>query len=1731
MPKQIYKINQFHGGLNTNTDKKDLADNELTVATDIMVDKVGVVRNMGDGFRYSETLYDRNVTISPGYGIFSFQHDRKLPSVLLTTNATHNIPVGAYVGNSAGFNDGGSVAGVVYDVPSNTTLVVSLHINDTGTLLGWSATDDIFIGDRVDSPSANESGFAVYSAPLPHEAPSDGENYILLANSFGGDNITYNLYDDSGNWWRENIIELSPSGTPILPPKSVFHVIDGAVRVCDGEFKNNSSVSKWYGYISRKLFEGGNPIEIQNWYSEDSSIDAPTSGTISDVAPGIIPDGSVYWHIGSDYEESSIIYDMHEGWTEVLSGDTGDLEMSTTNTEGGASGEGTKVQNFLLKPDASDSGDLTNFEFTSTNVSFNSTSSEELYSGKSLYVAAKVDKTQREMWSPSGRSIFSTGSDTIVLRVESPSKISLLDLADNEIIWNIDTSIITDKDNPAESWFIMEFPFDDYVEKNGTVDSIVPNRIRFSGTVSQYSTADNYIESDPSIFLSLSDVRLGDSGLIGTTLLGKKDFYMTYAYDKDSDTDNESTMYKMEQLEFPKSTSQWRPSITAYVSDLPENRKRIVGSNLYIRTPPALGSTDEPERHRIVELHYINGIRFTKESFIDEGETRWITYNGIRSSTKISSSQINFIHTYFSLNGYDYDESIHIPRYKCVTIANRIAYYGNVLIDGDAKGDMMIKSPVNKFDILVETRGVEASIRDGDEIIALHSYADRILQFKRNKMHIINVSQELEFLEDTFLHKGVNHSASAVKTDYGVAWVNKYGVYLYDGTKVINLMESKGLKKISSNSWSTFLSGGTPQIGYIPHERQLIIVRNIGLVAQDNDIMIYDMVTQSWTKGKNKLYAVANFYSVSLSVSTTTEDGSNTPFNGGYVDGGGSWISSTWGAATAYEYPGGVFNGWYYSGTDDTVLESEVEGVTYTYESLEYRFVPTTDVGLEARFLFTPNAYSLVPDIDLISSDPPMTYHYNGEWQGVNDAYAGMLYPISGYANTDSNVNGEDGRAHFKLPRHKWNYSPNSYYDAVTNRTYCILMLQPQTIANEGCNMENTIGYYDHGTHQWSAHYGVGWVIKGAEDQHGMGSFIITESRHILCIIPNIRGTSDRDEHNSYTYIIRSVDTISAVEGDETHLDQWKCIGRCGVPSEQQAGGWGSDQWHGDYPHMLRTSAVGQTPASVLLFQAAFGTQGYGQSAYRKMFMGYRAVDSAETITEGEEEIMKVDRWSDYSQWVADGTFPDTPWGAGSGLYGNSEQTYPQGDAPPANYICGYKIIDMWHGHETPDGEERTAKAYATILHGGNGVIGLLLDAGMDGSETTPHTDLFYLWTRDGIVWKNINETWGKNVIDGTWAGSVLEEDYQGTFDTYAKWVSYPELIDPRNKMVLMAGIRSNSDGSTYGTYYNDYFPSLYPDNYEYTSPNNLGKVAWEGDENSSPPLMGQYQPTTEGSEPYDIITGYCTYASFDPQSLGLTNNVHLYILLFEKWGRVFGWNPSTGPQFSDMVVVSFDNTVSDGLGGTGRWKLLTDGRKDGDTPAGGDGANIWGRNGTDYSNGGTYNSSTYGPYYNMTSFAYGPGMHEIWVMEFSDGNGTEIMPDIEDDINAGNNSAYTGTGVASIMKRYITTDNFATTNFVETVISANALGYDDIGGNSFDNTKGIASPIFPFNINELMSASDEGMTQEILFTNYFIFFSNPDVWGDDDWATNPALPYSIIYKKVANSSSRMLTPKQRRID
>ena len=215
--------------------------------------------------------------------------------------------------------------------------------------------------------------------------------------------------------------------------------------------------------------------------------------------------------------------------------------------------------------------------------------------------------------------------------------------------------------------------------------------------------------------------------------------------------------------------------------------------------------------------------------------------------------------TYRTQTGFSEDCISLAARYKTSVVANRMTFIGNIKaknVESPAAaavmGDAMIKSPVNQFDSFPTERTLEVTVRDGDEIIHLEEYADRILQFKKNKLHIINISQEIEFLEDTLAHKGVNNPGSVAKTDMGIVWANKHGVFWYDGSKVSNLLEKGGLKTVSDSEWDSFLPADKdPMVGYIPNKRQVIVADTCGTGdgSGDGAIFLFDFVTQSWVRG------------------------------------------------------------------------------------------------------------------------------------------------------------------------------------------------------------------------------------------------------------------------------------------------------------------------------------------------------------------------------------------------------------------------------------------------------------------------------------------------------------------------------------------------------------------------------------------------------------------------------------------------------------------------------------------------------------------------------------------------------------------------------------------------------------------------------------------------------------------------------------------------------------------
>ena len=229
----------------------------------------------------------------------------------------------------------------------------------------------------------------------------------------------------------------------------------------------------------------------------------------------------------------------------------------------------------------------------------------------------------------------------------------------------------------------------------------------------------------------------------------------------------------------------------------------------------------------------------------------------------------SLITSYEMNSGLKEEEESIISKYKSAVVVGRRVYIGGLEVKykdtargTEVKGDAMIKSPVNKFDMFPLSRLIEASVQDGDSITHMEEYADRILQFKKNKMHLINVSQEIEFIEDTFMYKGITHPAAACKTDFGVAWVNKHGCYLYNGQNVSNLLEKGGRQIIDETTWASFINdresdGGGSMIGYIPKKRQLLVVKDSDNITDSGDIYVYDMVTQSWVMGIDQFTGAA----------------------------------------------------------------------------------------------------------------------------------------------------------------------------------------------------------------------------------------------------------------------------------------------------------------------------------------------------------------------------------------------------------------------------------------------------------------------------------------------------------------------------------------------------------------------------------------------------------------------------------------------------------------------------------------------------------------------------------------------------------------------------------------------------------------------------------------------------------------------------------------------------------
>lgn len=687
---------------------------------------------------------------------------------------------------------GGTGTGAEATVVVGSGDVQSVTISSSGS--GYTIDDTLTISS-ADIGTTNDWTCDVATISGLNET---GDDYLIASGHATGTDAKFDIYSKEEDIWGDSVINL---GAVTNPAKPCFYYVDGALRISDGEFENSSTTNKWYGHIDREFFSSidGHEVEVNQWVNKLQKIENPASAsvfnnTIATTAP--------------TYDTSGTIAERTSG---VVFFDTQDTIYDKTGTIANV----MKIE-VVVHATAEDAEDNDLAYTLKVGMSLDATPTATTFSASSN----QVNQTSVSQTVP----VYSPYTKTHAFLFSS-----------TDLVMN----------NGTTSSGIRV-----YCDFTGTGGDVTHKEIHsvtvYEGTAG--STAHSDLVAGSCHFELLAEGS-GGSGWdkdwnIGCSFIydGAQESLITELADVDDSTDTDLAAL----------TATQHPRIKLNIKYSGWN-ERVTAINLYMRE---VSATTTQDWYLQCTYNLIDG---TGRQYPNGIDTDFIYVSDHDEySCEISSANLispNLVSTYQSITGIDHDEKSIISRYKTAVVANRVAYIGNCKVEyedstEEVMGDAMFKSSVNKFDIFPLSRMIEVSVRDGDEIVKLEEYADRILQFKKKKMHLINISQDLEFLEDTFMYKGVSHPAATCKTDFGIAWVNKYGLYLYDGQKISNLLEKGGRQVIKESDWETFIDDDSI-IGYIPTKRQLVILKDCNGVGA-GDVYVYDIVTQSFTKGDSK---------------------------------------------------------------------------------------------------------------------------------------------------------------------------------------------------------------------------------------------------------------------------------------------------------------------------------------------------------------------------------------------------------------------------------------------------------------------------------------------------------------------------------------------------------------------------------------------------------------------------------------------------------------------------------------------------------------------------------------------------------------------------------------------------------------------------------------------------------------------------------------------------------------
>ena len=796
MPKRLYQIKDFSGGLNNLKDPADIADNEVADVSNLTFTKQGAIG-----------------------GAFNMQ------------NSTNNL-LSAY----------------------DTSHID--HI-EAGYGLGYFETD--FVRDAV--VTAKESG-----ASGNGDDPSSATGFF--ARTVSGDEIELE-YRISGT--VQNLIGSYPAGTKILLTANTFQT-NGLQRSGQGIYKvvkagttdaNNLHLDKvipvvfelpstpqvfWHATISG--FPSGDKILLLA-HPDEHKIDVYSTNNNTLTVDDLTPTPSAAWQASQS----------HTGATGTSNGSGSGLICSIA-TDG--------------------SGNPT---FTITTVGTGYVIDEEITftdpgstSNTAVLVVASVNNWEQDSITLGSST---TGINSKVLYHKINDSIRCFDTSNknsSKVKWYgwIDRKHFTSNTTGTINSYMGYFSKDNNLAKPTNGDCVDGAT---TPAVSTYPTAGNGFDFNIST----------DTSKEGLIKSGDYIFAQSFIYD-----DNQESLLTEYATTVNVADADDFKVFSVNVGAKAPYDPRISGGRIYIKEKDS-----NSEYILLVDINLTKGCRTNLSdeytNWDDSGSSEYNCPNDTSpSSNNFIIKDLNFV-TYETINGYE--SSIFSNAlgdqgefWKDSTIANNRVFICNVTMKDESSGrtksqatvknfpDRIMYSMPNRYDTFPSFNTIEAAKSDAEYYTAIESFADRILAYKQYSLDIINVSSPSDtnwFLEDSKNYMGVEFHGAVAKTQYGIVWVNKQGLYFYDGSQIRDLSENK----IDDDTWYSFVTVNS-MIIYDEATSLVYVIKNC---SSDGDAYLCDLKKGNFTFLKDFTHdGITNVVHTNFSDSTNalvgTDAGSSTRF-------------------------------------------------------------------------------------------------------------------------------------------------------------------------------------------------------------------------------------------------------------------------------------------------------------------------------------------------------------------------------------------------------------------------------------------------------------------------------------------------------------------------------------------------------------------------------------------------------------------------------------------------------------------------------------------------------------------------------------------------------------------------------------------------------------------------------------------------------------------------------------